>query len=114
MSTAPEDFAAKADEAFKKLEALVPEMEAAQKEDTARYQSLKAEVDEVAQFVTDQKKAEADAKDKQDIEAMKAKIADLAKDVRAPSKANVITGEQSQTGAVTDFFYVNLAIAQDT
>src|SRR5687768_7300240 len=94
MTADPADFAQKADEAFTKLQGLMSDLEEAKDTDTARYDAIKAEVDKQGQFIADMKDAEAKAKREQEFETIKAQVADIAKGVHAPSKANLITGER--------------------
>lgn len=113
MSDTLDQLAQKANETFGKLEALVPEMEAAIGQEGDRYQSLKTEVDKLADETAEVVSEHQKAKQEQELQALKAKVADLAKDVRTPSKAAAILGEMQQTTAPADYFFVNLAVAQN-
>lgn len=114
MSTDPAEFAQKADEAFTKLQGLMSDLEEAKDTDTARYDAIKAEVEKQGEFIAEQKQREAEAKRNQEFEGIKAQMAELAKNVHAPSKANVITSERhSSTSANPDLFFVTLEMAQN-
>lgn len=111
MTTAAE-FSAQASETFAKLEALVPELENARTTDTARYDALKAKVDELGNDVATAKANEAAAKQAEEFEAMKARIADIGAELRKPSKAALISGGNDPEVGIEGFLTA-LAVAQN-
>lgn len=110
----PEEFAAQAEEAFGKLEALIPELNAAREDGAERFDALKAQVDELGQYVADAKASEEAAKREQEFEALKQQIADIGKEVRKGSKADVIGGNMpaDPEEAEDQHFFLALSVAQ--
>jgi len=118
MNTAAE-FAAKADETFAQLQALVPELKAAKETDTARFDAIKAETDRLATEVGALKAQQEDARRSEDLQAQMDRIEQMAKDMasqsRSASKAGLIGGN-GVTDAATDgadSFFLNLSLAQN-
>ncbi len=116
MTTAAE-FAAQAEETFGKLQALVPELQAAKDSDTARYDALKAQTDELAQSVAAFKASEEQAQKDEDFKARIDRIEQMAKEMasgsRAASKASAIGGNVIDSGEKDDAFFYHLAMAQN-
>lgn len=116
MTTAAE-FAAQADETFAKLQALVPEMKDAIERDTARYEALKAQSDDLAQQMAAIKDSEAQAREREALDARIANIEamqrDLASASRSASKAALIGGNGFQDEPGADQFMLTLATAQN-
>lgn len=112
-----EQIGAQAAETFGRLQALVPELQAAKDSDTARYDALKAETDSLAETVGALKAQQADAQRAEDLEQRLARIEaigrDLASGTRAASKAAAIGGNGFEGMGDTDRFFLNLSIAQN-
>jgi HK97 family phage major capsid protein len=115
MTAEIEEFRAKADEAFTQIKSLLPEMEKAKEEDTARYQSLKAKVDELGAEVSKNKEAEAKAERDAEFEALKARVNDMMSSTHAASKAGAIVSEPKDDRSgepLVESFFRSLAAAQ--
>lgn len=115
MPTAAE-FQAQAEETFGKLQALVPELQAAKETDTARYDALKAETDSLAEAVGALKAQQAEAQRAEDLEARLARIEAIGKELasgsRSASKAAVIGGN-GMAEPDADNFLITLMTAQN-
>lgn len=107
-----------ATEVFGKLQALVPELQAAKDTDTARYDALKAETDSLASEVGALKAAQAEAQRAEDLEARLERIEALGREIasssRPASKAALIGGNgASDPAEAADRFLFHLAQAQN-
>lgn len=115
MPTAAE-FQAQAEETFGKLQALVPELQAAKETDTARYDALKAETDSLAEAVGALKAQQAAAQREEDLEQRLARIEAIGKEIasgtRSASKAAVIGGN-GMGEPDADNFLITLMTAQN-
>ena len=119
MSDTLDEIKQKANDAFGNLETLVGELKAAKEagDPADRINALAEKVDEVANEVAAAKAAQLEAEKASEadarIAAIEQRMAEFAKDVRAPSKAAAILGEQQPAAASTDNFFLMLATAQN-
>lgn len=112
-----EQIGKQAAETFGRLQALVPELQAAKDTDTARYDALKAETDALATEVGALKAAQADAQRAEDLEERLARIEAIGKEIaagtRTASKAALIGGNGFSDMPEADGFLVTLMTAQN-
>lgn len=115
--TSAAEFAAKAEETFAQLQALVPQLQEAKDTDTARYDALKAQTDTLAEQVGAFKAQQDAAQRDEDLQSRIARIEDMAKEMaqgnRAASKADAIGGNGYEAADASDSFFLNLSIAQN-
>lgn len=119
MTDTLEEIKQKADSAFGNLEQLVGELKAAQAagDPADRINALADKVDEVANEVAsakaEQLKAEEEAAAEKRMADIEARVQELAKDVRTPSKAAAILGERMPELSNADAFFLNLSIVNN-
>lgn len=93
----PEQLKEQATEAFSKLQGAIVEMESAKDNDTARYDALKAHVDDLAENMASIKEAEAAAERDVEFQELKQRVADMGKETRTASKAHLMSGPSQDT-----------------
>jgi len=111
--TTPAEFAEKANETFAQLQTALTDMEAAKDSDTARYDALKAHVDDLATNMATIKEQEAANLRDAEFEALKQRVQDLGKEVRSPSKAALISGRTDDVDVDADSFFRSLAMVNN-
>jgi HK97 family phage major capsid protein len=121
LSDTLEEIKQKANDAFGNLETLVAELKSAKEagDGADRINALADKVDEVANEVAAAKAAQMEAENKaaadKRLADIEARMLDLAKETRSPSKAAAILGKQQFTDGLnpTDSFFTMLAMVNN-